>query len=136
MKTVGNIYTAGVRNVGSYQVSGTPFITGSAQLGNDDEQIIKFPYVTKSITVIKYGSDNAKIRVHFNSLAEGNIVEGLHFMELDTDEDQVVLDVKCKELFISSPDDSQGAREYRVFASLTGIPTGSMFALTGSGLTD
>ena len=39
-------YSVGLRNVGSYMVSGQPYLTGSS-VGNGDEIKISFPYVTK-----------------------------------------------------------------------------------------
>jgi hypothetical protein len=131
-------YGVGLHNVGSYQVSGMPWITGSATLGADEEHKIEFPYVTKSITVIRHGaSSTGKVYIHFNtSKSDGHVIDGKHFVELDTDEDAYEFsDVKCKEIYISAPNDGSGDREYRVIATLTGIPAEQMFALTGSGLT-
>ena len=45
----------GLRNVGSYQISGHPYVTGST-IAAGVEKKISFPYVTKSITVIASGS--------------------------------------------------------------------------------
>ena len=42
----------GLRNVGSYQVSGTPFVTGSSNLDDEKVHMVEFPYVSKSVTVI------------------------------------------------------------------------------------
>ena len=43
-------YTAGLNNVGSYQVSGKPFVTAST-ISDGAEQQIEFPQVTNNITV-------------------------------------------------------------------------------------
>tara|TARA_R100000152_G_C6780919_1_gene214389 strand:- start:1723 stop:2190 length:468 start_codon:yes stop_codon:yes gene_type:complete len=131
-------YGVGLHNVGSYQVSGMPWITGSATLGADEEHKIEFPYVTKHVTVIRHGgSASGKVYIHFNtSKSGGHVINGKHFVELDSDEDSYEFkDVKCREIYISAPDDGAGNREYRVVATLTGIPAGEMYALTGSGLT-
>ena len=48
-------YTAGLNNVGSYQVSGKPFVTAST-ISDGVEQQIEFPQVTNNITV-KIDSD-------------------------------------------------------------------------------
>ena len=45
-------YLPGISNVGSYQVSGKPYITGSADIDNDVQHKISFPQVAKSVTVI------------------------------------------------------------------------------------
>jgi hypothetical protein len=43
------------------------------------------------------------------------------------------MEVKCKEVFITT---TSAGTAYEVAAELTGIETGEMFVLTGSGLTD
>ena len=43
-------YTAGLNNVGSYQVAGSPYVTAST-VSQDTEQEIQFPRVTNNITV-------------------------------------------------------------------------------------
>jgi len=43
-------YSVGLRNVGSYKVSGQPYITGSA-VNAGSEVKIEFPFVTKNITI-------------------------------------------------------------------------------------
>ena len=40
-------YRAGIGHVGSYQVSGIPWITGSTDIDDGQEQKISFPYVAK-----------------------------------------------------------------------------------------
>ena len=125
---------SGLRNVGSYQVSGHPYITGSTIAANQ-QHTISFPYVTKSITIVTSGSITGEIRAHFHATASANrVVAGNHYVSLDSHEDSLQFDVKCKEMFISTPLASSGG--YRIYASLTTIQTGSMFALSGSGVTD
>jgi hypothetical protein len=130
---------SGLRNVGSYQVSGHPFVTGST-IGENEQHTISFPYVTKKVTVIASGSITEHIRIHFHASGSENLVGGPGstvngtFISLDTHEDSMEFDVKCKELYISTPLAASGG--YRVFASLTTIPTSSMFALSGSGVTE
>ena len=129
-----NVYTVGLNNVGSYQVSGIPYITGSTSLAPGHEDTITFPYVARSVTVINHTSD--LIRVHFNSTSSaGRVVAGLHFVELDSDEDSYTFNVKCSEIYISCLSGGSN-RQYRVVAELTNIPVGRMYTLTGSGLTD
>ena len=58
----------GLRNVGSYQVSGHPFITGSTNLDNGKVHMVEFPFVAKTFTVINTSSNSGEdIRVHFQS---------------------------------------------------------------------
>ena len=58
---------------------------------------------------------------------------GSYQISLNTNEDSFTFDVKCKEIYITNSDANAG---FMLYASLTGIPTGSMYALTGSGLTE
>jgi len=127
--------SSGLRNVGSYQVSGHPFITG-AILASNQEHKISFPYVTKKVTVIASGSITEHLRVHFHATGSENLVghdSGGTYISLDSHEDSFEFDVKCKEIYISTAGGAAGA--YRLYASLTTIPTSSMFALSGSGVT-
>ncbi len=126
-------YGVGLNNVGSYQVSGVPFITGSAELGKGQEYRYGFPFVAKSVTVINHSSQD--IRVHFNSTSSGHVIGGLHYVELDSDEDSFTFNVKCSEIYISAPGGNSADASYRITAEFTRIHTGSMFVLTGSGLT-
>ena len=124
----------GLHHVGAYQVSGVPFITGSEDMSANQEHKIKFPFVTQNVMVINHASN--VLRVHFASKNTAGVIDGYHFVELDSDEDSISMNVKCTNLYISTPNDSGGTRKYRVIASLTNIPSGSMAALTGSGISD
>ena len=131
-------YRAGLQNVGSYQVGGTPFLTGTvlnASGPNNGEVRVEFPNVTKNVLVINTTAD-APIRVHFNSVtAPGNVISGHHYITLEDKKDSVSLASKCKEIYISlETTDSNGS--FELVADLTGIEAKEMFELTGSGLTD
>ena len=129
MATFSN-YRMGLGNVGSYQVAGKPYITGSTALGDDTEHAISFDYVTRSITVINH--DSNAIRVHFASKDTANTIAKNHYLELDSDEDSITMNVKCSKIYISNA--SGATATYRLFAELTNIPAGEMVALTGSGI--
>jgi hypothetical protein len=126
-------YTVGLHNVGSYQVSGVPYITGST-IGANKEHTIKFPMVAKSVTVIASGSITNMMQVAFNSSSAGSVTAGNHYIDLDSEDSVVTFNVKCKQIFIKSYGADNG---YRIIAELTSIPTGTMpdSYLTGSGLT-
>ena len=134
-----SIPAVGLRNVGSYQISGHPYLTGST-IGTGAEQKIEFPYVTRSVTVISSGS--AELRVHFNSTGSAispNIIANHHFLTLAGDGENITFNVRCKEVYVSCTKDGVdqvGTNGYELFAELTTIPTGSMYILTGSGLSD
>ena len=126
-------------SVGSYQVSGYPFITGSTALANSGEDKISFPGVTKSITIINRPSgsgDAPDIRIHFAPLGGGRVADGNHFIILTANKDSMTMNVKCNELYISRDDATAGNAAYTVFAEITGINSQAMFPLTGSGVTD
>ena len=66
------IFTGGLRSglakVGAYQVSGMPFVTGSADLDNATVHMVEFDYVSRSVTVINPNENSGEdIRVHFQS---------------------------------------------------------------------
>ena len=146
---VPNVYSVGLRSVGSYQVSGTPWLTGSASLANTNGVRFSFPYVSKSLTVINTGT--VALRLHFQSGSElDTVTDGvavaittigdcdvqnkLHYITVPASNGSVTLDVKCKEFYISNHAGG-AAGSFEAFAELTNIPTGSMFTLTGSGIT-
>ena len=65
-------YSVGLRNVGSYQISGRPFITGSDMLTatniirSGEEKNVSFPSVTKKMTIWNLSNNQAgQLRVHF-----------------------------------------------------------------------
>ena len=119
-------YEPGLQHVGSYQVSGRPYITGSNNLDDGGEHEISFPYVTSKVTVINHSS--ATIRVHFASKDTDRTIAGYHFVELDSDEDSITMNVKCNKLFISNASGTDNL-EYRVIAELTTIDKGRMYEL-------
>ena len=141
-------YTVGLHNVGSYQSSGKPFITGSAHSAADRVHMIEFPSVSKSFTVINTEAAAADIRVHFQSgsatavtapglsgqqttVDTNDVFAGNHFISVAADA-SLTMDVKCKQFYIST---KNADTSYQVFAELTNIPTSRMYHLTGSGIT-
>jgi hypothetical protein len=145
-------YSAGLSNVGSYQVSGRPWITGSSDLDADRVHMLEFPRVTKSITVINNNTSNGEdIRVHFQSgtaaavtvvgaegatvidSAASDVIVHNHYITVPSGYGSLTMDVKCKKMYISNGTATSNLK-YQVFAELTQIPSGSMFNLTGSGV--
>lgn len=70
-------YSVGLRNVGSYMVSGQPYITGSS-VNAGDQVKIEFPYVTKNVTIRIPSPPNTA------ALKEG----GVYYLTTDTDDYQ------------------------------------------------
>jgi len=131
-----NYYDVGIGNVGSYQVSGHPWVSGST-LASGEEKQITFPFVAKSITVSQSGSAG-RVRIHFvpTGSMNGSITTGnTHgcFWEMNSHEDALTMNVKCSSIYVSNGDASN-ATGFQVFAELTRIDSTRMFALTGSGI--
>jgi len=131
-------HQSGLGHAAPYQVSGHPFITGSATLDNGIQSKVEFPAVAKSVTVIN--RTNVALRVHFTDKAThadadgtGEVFNGLHYITLDNKKDAITFDIKCKEIYVTSTG-NDGA--YELFAELTSIHPNNMYALSGSGLTD
>jgi hypothetical protein len=128
-------YSVGLQNVGSYQVSGIPWLTGST-IASSREHTINFPKVVKSVTVIasSSGTPTGELQVAFNSSSAGDVFTGRHYVSLDTDKEAATFDVKCKHIYIRCTGDNHG---YQIIAELTNIPASSMpdTYITGSGAT-
>ena len=108
-----NIYTAGLHNVGSYQVSGMPYaVSASAQ--------ILFPYITRWIKVIN--NNNADINVGFSA----NGLTGTNYFTVPASSSTEPLELKVTELYLSNTTD------VTVVAGLTGISTRRIDNLSGS----
>ena len=142
----------GLRRVGSYQVSGRPWITGSTELGAARVHLVRFPNVTKSFTVINTNTTNGDdIRVHFQSgsnasasvtvpghvgekeiLDISDVITRSHYITVPAGNASVTFDTKCVDVYVSNP---EGGNDNLDFAELTNIPRSSMFHLTGSGVT-
>ena len=121
---------AGLGSVGSYQVAGAPFMTGSTITGGAEVEI-KFPAVTRSITIINKDAANDDIRVHFQSKDTGRTIAGVHYITLADQNSSLTMNIKCSSVFLSAPG---SAATFEMFAELTGIQPQSMFPLTGAGI--
>ena len=133
-----NFYSVGLHHVGAYQVSGTPYLSGSILPTNSSDSLrFQFPSVTKSITV---RSNHADIRVHFAPYTQGDPAypeysggaqPNNNFVIVANGESQT-FDFKCKEIFISNTGVSNNAADdVQIFAELTKIPSGRMYSLDG-----
>ena len=128
-----NYYTrqyAGLGSVGSYQVAGTPYMTGSTITGGS-EMAITFPAVTRSITIINKDAANDDIRVHFQSKDIARTIAGVHYITLGDQNSSLTMNIKCKTVYVSAPGSDA---TFEMFAELTGINPQTMFPLTGSGI--
>tara|TARA_R110000824_G_scaffold205539_4_gene390442 strand:+ start:762 stop:1190 length:429 start_codon:yes stop_codon:yes gene_type:complete len=125
----------GLGNVGSYQVSGVPWITGSTTLAQNTEDKWTFPRVAKAVTILNDSAED--IRIHFNSKdADGRVIAGKHYFTLTALRDSLTVTMKCTDIYISHAGESAGNASYTIMAELTNVEAGNMMQLTGSGLTD
>ncbi len=140
--SVSNVYGVGLRSVGAYQVSGIPYLTGSTinasttyNTSQAGELKLAFPTVTQSIMFANTSTGTSTIRIHFVSShsSTGWTLTKHHYWSLKAGE-SITMNVKSKEVYLSAG--SGTSNEFELIADLTNIPTGSMFALTGSGITE
>jgi hypothetical protein len=126
-------YRAGIGNVGSYQSSGSPFVTGSIPFAAGQVMEIDFPRVTKQITITTTDSSAGSPHLYFyfhedaSDLNKFPVGGGKAMSSL-------TIDVKCTKLFLSSS--ASGIDHAHIYASLTAIEPKEMFPLTGSGITE
>ncbi|HHZ95703.1 MAG TPA: hypothetical protein EYN67_09110 [Flavobacteriales bacterium] len=102
-------YKPGLGNVGSYQVSGVPYVNGA--INATSEAKLTFPSVTSWI-VVSNADGNGVLKIGFSSLglsANGN------FLELADGAVSPRLEVKVTELYLL------GSNNVSVMAGLTGI---------------
>jgi hypothetical protein len=129
-----NYRTPGIGSVGSYQISGTPYLTGTNQLANGSEELVSFPAVTRAVTVRNL-SNNTYLKVHFESATTApNVLTGYHYATLSgaAGGTELKMEVKCNHLYVTN--DCGSALDYEIIGELTGIGVGQMFPLTGSGI--
>lgn len=133
-----NIYSVGLNHVGAYQVSGTPFFETQLLNPTIDESIrFQFPKVTKRIIVRTATSQ--PVRVHFVPWLSSDPGFPEYTADASTNNNYFSVDinapmefnVKCKEVFVSSPNAGVSNDFITVFAELTNIPAGRMFDLQG-----
>lgn len=127
---------AGLSNVGSYQVSGIPHLTGGTLLSSSftssyAEQKISFEKVSRTITVIN--NSDVEMRVHFRSAANPQVISGSHYVPLSGSKTSITLNVKAKEVYVSLASNVSDCN-YFVVSELTSIRSQEMFELTGSGI--
>ena len=124
--SLSNVYTVGLNNVGSYQVSGMPFATGSIDATTAVK--IEFPYVTRWVQLYNHAASN-HCRVGFSQ--EG--VEGTNYFRLGSNagnegsQNSARLELKITEIWLS------GANGVDIVAGLTNIPVERINSISPSG---
>ena len=120
------IYKAGLHNVGSYQVSGIPFVTGNMNINANTAApiVITFPSVTQRIHVHNNDATNG-LRVGFSANGVSGSSAGNYWLvEPHTNNgknnDYIELRVKTDKIYLLSNTTSAVSGAY-VAAELTGI---------------
>ena len=116
-------YGVGLQNVGSYQVSGIPFLTSSvvAPVSSGTPVRIDFPEVTQRIIVENIGSEHLRVGFSANGVKGTNyFLIHEHHTGTPTQFNSVELRVKVSSIFILSHDGSS-ATTASISAELTNI---------------
>jgi hypothetical protein len=127
-----NNYGVGIGNVGSYLVSGYPYMTGSTVYGSNplNGQVkVEFHHITKALTIVN--TSDAAIRVHFDSVANTDVTTYHHYVTLANKHDTWGFGVKCKHIYISL-ENSSTTGSFELYGELTSIQINEMYELTGS----
>jgi hypothetical protein len=111
-------YKVGLHNVGSFQTSGKPWVTGAVDCynGGDSTTNIDFPFVTNWVQIINVDG-NLPVKVGFSKLGVNGANGDNFYFTVGTEEFSNVLDLKVTQLWISGSDNVE------VLAGLTGILT-------------
>ena len=124
-----NIYTAGLNNVGSYQVSGAPFATASVDCKTPGTATkIDFPYVTQWIYVVN-NSANDVCKIGFSELG----LKGTNYFTLAKPagageiSNTGVLELKITEIWLT------GSADVDIVAGLTNLSTNRVLNASPSG---
>mgnify|MGYP003154106775 CR=1 FL=1 len=120
-----NIYTAGLNNVGSYQVSGAPYLSGAIDATTGELSVIRFPYVTRWIQIANSGSTvlNYSFSANGPTTTPGNL--GIVFPDSTTER----MEMKVTELYLTG-----GVAEGTfVIAGLTNLPVSRVDNISPSG---
>jgi hypothetical protein len=125
-------YGVGISNVGSYQVSGIPYLTGAtAPVSSSTPIEIVFPEVTQRIIVSNTGLADLRIGFSANGVKSTNNYYVLHQHDGTTSSDYSKIDlrVKVSSIFLLSNSGSTTTTA-RIAAELTNIDT-SLLAKSG-----
>jgi|SaaInlStandDraft_2_1057019.scaffolds.fasta_scaffold204275_1 hypothetical protein len=116
--SLSNVYTAGLNNVGSYQVSGIPFATGSLSAIDGTALEVTFPYVTQWITFVNHDSGGTNhLEVGFSSIGlAGSNSFRVGPQSGNEHTQNLTINVKVSSVFLT------GSGDFDIVAGLTNIP--------------
>ena len=118
-------YKAGLQNVGSYQVSGRPYATGSVDALSPAQSApvaIQFPKVTRWVVVANDGSTDVRVGFSSNGVSGSSpaIAYENYFLTVPANTITAPLELKLTELWLS------GSNSVSVMAGLTYIEIDSV----------
>ena len=129
--SLSNVYTAGLGNVGSYQVSGIPFASGNLDATSGTALKVTFPSVTRWVQIINHDTDELSCSFASGSLSS---TAGANCFKVLTA--QIAnhkggylprLELKVTEMWFT------GSADFDVIAGLTNIPVDRINNISPSG---
>ena len=117
-------YDVGLSNVGSYQVSGKPFVSGAINAATG--ATVSFPSVTRWIYIANYGTADCKVGFSENGVTGDNFLR-IAASGSQPSNNSIRLEVKATELYLN------GSNSVDVMAGLTGIPVARINNISPSG---
>ena len=129
--SLSNVYSVGLNNVGSYQVSGMPFASGNLDATSGTALKVEFPRVTRWVQIINHGTTELTC-----SFASGSLVAtaGANCFKVHSshnsnkgDSYPPRFEFKVTEMWFT------GSADFDVVAGLTNIPVARINNLSGSG---
>lgn len=129
-------YGVGLQNVGSYQVSGIPFVTGAtAPISSGTPIEIRFPEVTQRIIVSNLGLSDLRVGFSANGVKNTNNYFIIHSHNNGASSqayENIDLKVKVSSIFLLS--DNGSTTSVRIAAELTNIDTNLLLRSGPTGL--
>ena len=128
--SLSNVYTAGLNNVGSYQVSGIPFASGNLDATGGDPLRVAFPHVTRWVQIINHSTTELTCSFASGSLS---VAAGTNCFKLHrthgTNEGYYTprFEWKVTEMWFT------GSSNFDVIAGLTNIPVERINNISPSG---
>ncbi len=126
--SISNIYTAGLNNVGSYQVSGIPYATSSFDPTAGHQ--IDFPFVTRWV-VVSYSASSAQspdLNIGFSAQGAAGISGNFNYT-IKPNTTTPRFELKLSQLFLGDGE----ADGVTVIAGLTNIPVSRIDNIGPSG---
>lgn len=126
------IYSVGLNNVGSYQVSGIPFATGNLTVPASGTTPLKieFPFVTQWISVTNVNSKH--VRLGFSSNGVEDSTDNYILIHQDSHPTFNMYNLKLTEVYLMS-DTGQAVGNFSLIAGLTNIPVERVNNISPSG---